>query len=81
MFKNISYGQFGITNNKRVNDIFGNKLIYNPDSYKLYYEAKERLASMQVTELHALMDEVAKKHTYLNRIDAVIKAIRELIQQ
>lgn len=81
IFKNISYGQFGITNNKRVNDIFGGKLIYNPDSYKLYYEAKERLASMQVTELHSLMDEVAKKHTYLNRIDAVIKAIRELIQQ
>jgi len=80
IFKNISYGQFGITNNKRVNEIFGGKLIYNPDSYKLYYEAKERLESMNVNELHSLMDEVAKKHTYLNRLNSIIKAVRILIQ-
>lgn len=79
IFKNISYGQFGITNNKRVNDIFGGKLIYNPDAYKLYYEAKERLASMSVEELYTLMDEVANKHTYLNRISSVIEAIKMII--
>ena len=76
IFKNISYGQFGITNSRKVNDLFGGKLIYNPDSYKLYYEAKERLASIHVSELHTLMDEVAQKHTYINRIVVMIKAAK-----
>jgi hypothetical protein len=78
IFKNISYGQFGITNSKRVNDIFEGKLIFNPDPHDLYFEAKERLATMKVEELHALMDYVAKKHTYINRINAVFQAIRML---
>lgn len=76
IFKNISYGQFGITNSKRVNDIFGGKLIFNPDPYKLYYEAKERLQHIDVKELHSLMDEVASKHTYVNRINSVMQAVR-----
>jgi hypothetical protein len=79
IFKNISYGQFGITNNKKVNEIFENKLIYNPDAYKLYYEAKERLQSTPINELHDLMDFVARRHTYLNRIDVMIKAAKMII--
>ena len=78
IFKNISYGQFGITNNKRVQDIFNGNLIYNPDPYKLYYEAKERLSSISVKELHDLMDFVAENHTYINRINAAIEAIKIL---
>jgi hypothetical protein len=74
IFKNISYGQFGITNSKQVNQIFGEKLIFNPDPYKLYFEAKERLQSIHISDLHSLMDEVAQKHTYLNRIDVLVKA-------
>jgi hypothetical protein len=51
IFKNISYGQFGITNNKRVNEIFGEKLIYNPNPYKLYFEAKEKLQTIKITKM------------------------------
>ena len=80
IFKNISYGQFGVTNNKKVNEIFGGKLIYNPDPYKLYFEAKERLQSIRVEELYELMDEVASKHTYLNRIEFLIKASKMIIE-
>lgn len=78
IFKNISYGQYGITNSKRVNDIFNGKLIFHPDVRELYHIAKERLATMDRKELWALMDEVAKKHTYINRLTAVFKAIKEL---
>ena len=76
IFKNISYGQYGITNSAKVNEVFGNRLIYNPDPYKLYFDAKEKLQSMKISELHDLMDFVAKKHTYLNRIDALMKAAK-----
>lgn len=76
IFKNISYGRYGVTNSSRVNDIFGGKLVYNPDPYKLFFEARERLASMEMGDLHALMDEVAAKHTYVNRISGIMKAAR-----
>jgi hypothetical protein len=87
LFKNISYGQFGITNSIFANDLFGGKLIYNPDTYQLFYDALEKFQSMTKTEelqetlrneLWGLMDEVAKKHTYLNKIDGIIRAVRTL---
>lgn len=79
IFKNISYGQMGITNNARVNEIFSGKLIYNKDAYQLYWQAKEVLQKMPLRHLHDLMDEVAKKHTYINRINAILAAIKILL--
>ncbi len=79
IFKNISYGQYGITNSPKVNEIFGGKLIFNTDPYQLYYEAKERLSNMHVGELHNLMDEVARKHTYINRLAVLMKASEQII--
>jgi hypothetical protein len=78
LFKNISYGQFGITHSRFANELFGGKLIYNPDPYRLFYDALERLQVTPVSELHALMDEVATKHTYLNKIAAIEHAVRIL---
>ena len=78
IFKNISYGQYGITNSARVQKIFGGKLIFNPDPYKLFYEARERLQSTTLDDLYKLMDEVAAKHTYVNRINNILTAARLL---
>lgn len=78
LFKNISYGQMGLTYSKYAQELFDGKLIYNPDAYQLFYEAKERLQFMPLKELHDLMDEVAVKHTYLNKVDAIVKAIKIL---
>lgn len=74
IFKNISYGQFGLTNSHYVNALFGGKLIYNANPRELFYEARERLSAMPLERLHGLMDEVAESHTYLNRIAAIEKA-------
>jgi hypothetical protein len=76
IFKNISYGQYGVTNSKHVNAIFGDRLIFNPDSRQLFHTARERLPQVPLKDLHDLMDEVAAKHTYLNRIDDIEKAVR-----
>lgn len=78
LFKNISYGQFGITHNAYANALFGDKLVFNTDTYRLFYDARERLQSMPVSELHSLMDEVAAKHTYLNKITAITQAVKIL---
>jgi hypothetical protein len=75
LFKNISYGQFGITHSSYSNQLFGGKLVYDSDPYQLFYKAKERLQSMHVSELHSLMDEVAAKHTYVSKIKAIEHAI------
>lgn len=80
IFKNISYGQFGVTNNPKTNELFGGKLIYNSNPHHLYYDAKERLGSTKVSELHELMDIVKEKHTYLNRLASVFKAAQMIMQ-
>jgi hypothetical protein len=79
IFKNISYGQMGITNSKRVNDIFGGKLIFDPDPYKLFYTAIEQLQSLPVEKVWDLMDEVAAKHTYVQRISKILEAAHHVV--
>jgi hypothetical protein len=78
LFKNISAGQFGITQSKYANELFGGKLIFNENPVDLYYDARERLQSMDVKELHDLMDVVKRDHTYINKILAIETAIRTL---
>lgn len=78
IFKNISYGQFGITNNSKVNELFGNKLIFNENEYELFYDAKSTLTNLKLKDLHELMDEVKEKHTYLNRINTLLDFISQV---
>src|SRR6266568_497835 len=48
LFKNISYGQMGLTCAPYANELFHGKLICNPDAHQLFYDARERLQSMRV---------------------------------
>ena len=72
IFKNISYGQFGITNSKTVYDLFKGKIIYNEDTNQLFYDALEHIQKSSLNELYELMDFVKEKHTYINRINYLI---------
>ena len=78
--KNISYGCFGVTNSEEVNRIFGGRLIFNPDPYKLFFQAREILPSVPVTSLYALMDYVRDHHTYVSRLNGIFKAV-EIISE
>ncbi len=78
LFKAISAGQFPLTHSLFANRVFDNKLICNEDTYQLFYEARDRLQSLRLEELHDLMDEVAKYHTYLPKIAAIETAVRTL---
>ncbi len=76
IFKNISYGQIGITNSKRVYELFKRKIVYNPNPYKLFYDAQKRLQNLKQEELFELMDLVKEKHTYLNRVQVLLDFLK-----
>jgi hypothetical protein len=70
IFKNISYGQSGITNSSAVNRIFNNELIYADNGYSLYEKAK---TGMSVNKTIELMKLVKEEHTYINRIKNILR--------
>lgn len=72
IFKNISYGQMGLTNSRRVYELFEGKIVYNADTHQLFYDAEKRMEQMSQEELFELMDLVKNKHTYLNRIATLL---------
>ena len=76
IFKNISYGQLGVTNSLQVYELFERKIVYNPNSYELFYDAQERANKATLEEIYELMDFVKTKHTYLNRIQNVLDFLK-----
>ncbi len=79
IFKNISYGQIGITNNPTVYKLFNHTIVYNPDTYQLFIDAKKRLETITIEELHAQMDFVRDHHTYINRVNCLLRYISECL--
>jgi hypothetical protein len=73
IFKNISYGHVGLTNSKAVNRVFNEALIYDEDTYALYYKAKEKVSPKKAVEL---MKIVKDKHTYINRINNILELFK-----
>ncbi len=73
IFKNISYGQLGITNSKTVYELFDKKIVYNENTEQLFYDAQERIKHLTLQELLDLMDFVKNKHTYINRISTLLE--------
>lgn len=76
IFKNISYGQFGITNSKKVYELFEQKIIYSEHEYELFGLMVEKMKSpTYIQELTDLIKFVKEKHTYVNRINTILSVI------
>ena len=74
VFKNLSYGKMVLTNNRFVNDyLFEGKLLYNEDIHKLMDMGIEFNNNNQKKLLIELMENVRDNHTYINRIQSIIK--------
>ena len=74
IFKNISYGKMGITNNKTVNELFDNKLIYSENIGELVKKGLEfEKEEDKFNKIRELMIEVRDNHTYINRINFILK--------
>ena len=54
------------------------KIVYNPDSYALFYDASERLRSVTLEDIYELMDIVKTKHTYINRVHTILDFLKVL---
>jgi len=71
IFKNISYGQLGITNSAAVLDVMEGYALQNSDTEALYHEAKEFILGKPEEALKmakASFRIVKEKHTYVNRL-------------
>jgi hypothetical protein len=79
IFKNISYGKMGVTNNKVVQELFNDRLIYDPDIRTATKKAIDNARTGQdLNLLKELMLEVRNKHTYINRIKDIFEAFSKL---
>lgn len=78
IFKNISYGKMGMTNNEIVNELFDHKLIYETNIFKLFKKGLEFESNPNKNEqIIELMKYVRNNHTYINRANTIIKYINE----
>ena len=77
IFKNISYGAFGVTNSQAVVDFFGEhadeySLVFDLDLKKLTDKAFHRMMNRNFTSERKLMGFIRDEHTYVNRVQALI---------
>lgn len=78
IFKNISYGKMGMTNNNSVNELFDNKLLYSENIEELIKMSldfeKRKDKNILIKEL---MEKVRDNHTYINRINFILDCIKQ----
>ena len=77
LFKNISYGHAGLTNSAAAQELFDGELLYSPDTYDLFVQGHALLLARAQFERHshALRTIVRERHTYVNRINAIMAAL------
>jgi len=78
IWKNISYGQLGVTNLSKAIDVFGDYVIYDSNIDKLIDRALSIGEKEYLDTIIYQQNVVAKDHTYLNWIFNAIKALEEL---
>lgn len=74
-FKNISYGQLGMTNSAEAQRVFEGSLIYNSNSYDLFHEGEihKRDKNLILNQMKL----VREKHTWKTRTANLIKLVEE----
>jgi hypothetical protein len=75
IFKNISYGEFGITNSKAVYDLLEQKILFDENISNLVDKAISYKEKITLSELNEQINLVKNKHTYINRINNILKLI------
>lgn len=75
IFKNISYGKMGMTNNLTVYNLFNKKILYDKNIEKLMNKGiifEQQSSEIKNNSLIPLMEYVKTNHTYLNRIKIIL---------
>jgi spore maturation protein CgeB len=78
VFKNASYGALAISNNRTAYELLEGRVVYEADIPALLQRAeeisRERDYQRRITDLMRL---IRDRHTYLNRIDTLLKCLQE----
>ena len=69
IFKNVSYGQLGITNSKEAYEVINKLGVYNSNESELIKDALEKNNDIELRK--QAMEFVRDNHTYLNRISSL----------
>ena len=78
IFKNISYGKMGITNSKTVYELFNEKILYSDNIDELVKKSLEFNKRHDKNNIiRELMIYVRDNHTYINRINYILKFIKD----
>ena len=78
IFKNISYGKMGITNNEAVYNLFNQKIIYSKSIEECIDKGLEfENINNKDLKVKELMEIVRDNHTYINRIQFILDFIKE----
>lgn len=75
LFKAISYGCDGISNNPMAHDFFDNQLVFEPRCDYLYHKADAQRYKDNIQRRRWLFNEVRTKHTYIQRCEAILKVL------
>ena len=75
IFKNVSYGHLGMTNSLAVHDLFEGMTTYNSDCRQLFYDGVRDFAKKTVAERLAVQQFVRDNHTYVNRIQNILRVM------
>jgi hypothetical protein len=79
IFKNISYGKMGITNNITVYELYNKEIIFDNNIYQALLNGLlfEKLSDdIKIKKIIELMELTRDKHTYLNRIEQIFNFFR-----
>lgn len=80
VFKNISYGRITGTNSKHVKDIFGEHVVYDENPTALFNKLVEAEQTKSIDDIKKSMTFVKENHTFINRINNLMKCL-ELCQK
>lgn len=70
IFKNISYGELGVTNSETIRNIFGDLVVYEPDTSKIIETVGDERFNKE--RIIRGMKFVQENHTYINRIKDIL---------
>ena len=83
IFKNISYGKMGITNNPTVYELYNREIIFDNNMNNALvkgFEFEKIEKKEKIQKIIDLMEITKKNHTYLNRIEEIFKFLQKSLK-
>ena len=73
VFKNISYGQLGLTNSEEIYNEMDGNCVFNPDTTQLFHDGIKNKEDYDLIKKGMMY--VKENHTFFNRIESILKIV------